>query len=142
MQVEKLKELADTVRKGYHKFGSWNMALNMQTVFKNNETGHLRYLPVRSDLGPDLSKYNCSGCLVGFTLFLNNKQGMALIYHDEDFSVENCTVEASHILGLDHATADLLFFGSVSPSVTGEDAYRVLRAFLITGKVDWFLIHR
>ncbi|RQP03984.1 MAG: hypothetical protein D1H97_20360 [Paracoccus sp. BP8] len=140
MNVDKLLELANTVKKGYHDFGRYKILFNMGTIFTPDTDDRWNYSQWAKEGAP--SNLNCAGCLIAFTLLLNGREDFLTLYHDEDVKIDNMAIEARHLLGLNEEQTSALFFGTLSSSVTGEDAKRVIKSLLVTGDVDWFLIHR
>lgn len=143
MNVERLSTLASVAREECHEFGSIRLGLSMNTVFSIAKPENWSFNMMTGGRFKEMDpKPTHFGCLVAYTLFLNDKKEMLLCYHSDDFRVENCVAEAQNILGLDNEKSNALFFGNNSPRINGEDAYRVIRKFLITGDVDWFLLQR
>lgn len=145
MNVELLENLEKSIRPGHHRFGDWNVALNMMTVIALSKPFNVRdpyeVIPDRLELG-DPRQYDAACCMIGFTLFLTGKEQMLLSQPDADFTTDNAFIEAKHLLDVDQGIAHDLFFGCMSRQVTGDDAARIIRNLRITGKVDWMLRHR
>lgn len=142
MNVERLKLLADTVRKDYHEFDDIKIGFNMGTVFSRVDNvklvchtrAHERYK------AKGIEGLTHCGCLIGFTLLLFRQKKRLVVFHDEDYNDTNREIDAAALLDLNLRQAGELFYGTTSGAVSGEDARRVIESFLVTGDVNWAIL--
>jgi len=141
MNVERLKLLADTIEKGVVEFPDLGhvVAFNMAMIFIS--TDKIRVFDRSDILEPE--KVTACGCNMGFTilLFSDDKLKRAVaefsLVSDEQFDFYT---EAKLLLDLDAEQAVSLFYGRMSPTITGERVANVIRRLILTEQVDWSAI--
>lgn len=139
MNIDKLKELADTVERGVVVFPKLGMvvAFDMSVEFCNIMS--VVSVPHRTDV-PDPFKVTACGCGIGFAIALFSPLKARL--KDRDFLTQtDLYTEACLILDLTREQSKELFFGRMSKHITGADYARVIRNFLLTEKVDWMILN-
>lgn len=140
MNIDRLKELADTVEKGVVEFPEFKklMAFNMWTYYRNVE--HIQYatnwlIPERDDI-PDRRACNACGCIMGFTILLFSPLRYRLIASPQELAKEaDLYVECRLLLELNETQSWPLFHGNMDRQTTGETAARIIRRLILTGKV-------
>jgi hypothetical protein len=153
MNIEKLEQLASTIEKGYHTFDGEHVAFSMSSVYHDFDADKdvLFYsrdemFASRNDI-PDEIKATVkhSACLIGFTMILWGNKDLLLELEKADNgaeAVQNLEIEASSILNIDSQDAHELFYGALGRETTGEQVSRVIRKYIITGEIDWWLVQR
>lgn len=138
MNVGNLNLLARTVRGDSYNFRvGRNLMFTMSSEFVLWEMhASRRYKYGRNGIDP--ADYDGAACLIGFSLMLAGKENLLLKKPEDDFCGANYMVEARRWLDLDDDRATELFYGTMSPATTGEDAYLTIRRLTINGKVEWF----
>ena len=140
MDIDKLKQLADTVERGVVEFPELSrvVVLDMSVEYCNLEQDGSYKLPVRSDI-PEPSKVTACACGIGFTIALFSPLKSNL-YNKTFTQRADLFTEATLILDLTREQAIMLFLHRMSRFITGEQFARVIRNLLLTGKVDWMII--
>lgn len=112
-------------------------------AFVNAKTGTINHVDETicmssyiREAGPEYGECKTSACIAGWTLLLFGTKGQkqAAVCGDIDYFGEAMT-----LLELEFPEADLLFTGATSIDIPGKLAAKVIRRFVKTGNVDWYL---